>query len=159
MEAVKFLDERLDGIVARASDTIRRSHMEHYDNNPPNEVANRMKKMCEVLIDGLREKSSMPMARYAGRLARERFRSGFQLQEIQTAFNAIEEAVWHQILRGLRPTQFAETAGMVGAILGIGKDIVARAYVSFATDPTRPTVDVAVLFGGTEGERIEPASA
>ena len=63
----------------------------------------------------------------------------------------IEEAVWRRFLKQLPPADFASAIDLVSTVLGIGKDNLARTYVSLATRPRVPTPDLKALFQGTEG--------
>jgi len=72
---------------------------------------------------------------YAGKLADKRFEAGYDLGEVQTAFNALEEASWQRALADLDPSELADALGLVGTLLGAGKDALARRYVP--SPPTR----------------------
>ena len=91
-----------------------------------------------------------PMIAYAQSLAEERFEAGYDLVEVQTAFNALEEASWRRVLADLDPTEFADALGLVSTLLGAGKDALARRYVSLAADTHAPSLDVRALFAGTD---------
>ena len=58
----------------------------------------------------------MPMNRHAEDIAQKRFRFGFELFEIQTAFNVLEEAIWKRMATLLEPKEFAGTMALVGTI-------------------------------------------
>jgi hypothetical protein len=90
------------------------------------------------------------MIQYTEKIARQRYSAGFELFEVQTAFNVLEEAIWKRILRDAEPHDIAEAIGLVSTILGAGKDSLARAYVSLATRSKAPAVDLKALFAGTE---------
>jgi hypothetical protein len=91
------------------------------------------------------------MIAHAEGIARERFEAGFDLWEVQTAFNVLEEAIWVRILKELAPTDFAEALGIISTVLGVGKDTLARRYVSLASRSRVPTLNLQSLFTGTEG--------
>ena len=84
-------------------------------------------------------------------IAAERFTSGYDLSEVQNAFNALEGAIWTRVFAALEPGQYAEALGLVTTILGAGKDALAREYVSLATDTHAPSLDLRALFAGTAG--------
>ncbi len=52
--------------------------------------------------------------------------------------------------RCLPAKSFALGIGLIGTVLAAGKDALARAYVSHATRPHVPTLDLSRLFAGTE---------
>ncbi len=84
-------------------------------------------------------------------LAGERFEAGFDIAEVQTAFNVLEEAIWRTVLSRLRPEELVEAAAQVGTVLGVGKDVLARRWVSLASHRHVPSLDVRALFGGATG--------
>jgi hypothetical protein len=91
------------------------------------------------------------MVAHTDSIARERFASGFDLWEVQTAFNVLEEAIWVHILKELPPTEYAEALGLVSTVLGTGKDTLARRYVSLASKTKASTLNLQSLFTGMEG--------
>jgi hypothetical protein len=49
------------------------------------------------------------------------------------------------------PDAYAEALGLVTTALGAGKDALARAYVSLASETHAPSLDLTPLFDGTGG--------
>ena len=126
-------------------------HVRHYESVGETEVRQRLEALYDHVLDALRSRNLGPIVASAEQVARERFEAGYDLSEVQTAFNALEEATWSRIFAGLQPTQFAEALGLVGTILGAAKDALARTYVSLATNTHAPSLDLQALFAGTEG--------
>jgi hypothetical protein len=91
------------------------------------------------------------MLSYAEQVAEERFNAGYDLSEVQTAFNTLEEATWSRVFAELEPAEFAQALGLVSTVLGAAKDALARTYVSLATNAHAPSLDLHALFEGTEG--------
>ena len=89
------------------------------------------------------------MVQYTERIARQRYLSGFELFEVQTAFNVLEEVIWKRILSDMEPKDIVEAIGYISTILGAGKDTLARTYVSLAARGKAPAVDLKALFAGT----------
>jgi hypothetical protein len=69
---------------------------------------------------------------------------------VQTAFNVLEEVLWLRILKQFPPAEQGEALGLVGTVLGAGKDALARKYVSMATRTRTPSLNLQALFSGTE---------
>ena len=92
------------------------------------------------------------MIAHAETIARERFEAGFDLSEVQTAFNVLEEAIWVRVLKNLPPNELAEALGLISTVLGGGKDALARSYVTLASKTKSPSLNLQSLFAGTEGE-------
>ena len=89
-----------------------------------------------------------PICEYAQHVAEERFDAGFGIAEVQSAFNVLEEAIWHVVLAQLPADDLLEAAGLVGTILGAGRDALARTWVSLATSQHVPSLDLTALFEG-----------
>jgi hypothetical protein len=90
------------------------------------------------------------MITHAESIGRERFNAGFDLWEVQTAFNVLEEVIWTRIIKEFPAAEYAEALGLVSTVLGTGKDTLARVYVALASKSKAPTLDLRRLFTGTE---------
>jgi hypothetical protein len=91
------------------------------------------------------------MVAHADSIARERFNAGYDLWEVQTAFNVLEEAIWLRLMKELPPAELPEALGLVSTILGIGKDTLARRYVSLAAKTKVTSLNLQSLFTGIDG--------
>lgn len=89
------------------------------------------------------------MVQYTERIARQRYLTGFELFEVQTAFNVLEEVIWKRIISQMNPNDVAEAIRLVSTILGAGKDTLARTYVALAARAKAPVMDLKALFAGT----------
>ena len=87
---------------------------------------------------------------YAVNVAEERFKAGFDISEVQAAFNALEEAMWRQIVESAAPEELAEATGLLNTVLGFGKDVLARTYVSLASRRHVRSLDLTAMFAGTQ---------
>jgi hypothetical protein len=108
----------------------------------------RLERLHELTLECLQRKNAEPMRRYVEDIANERFTSGFELFEVQTAFNVLEESIWKKMLAELDPPEFVRAIGLISTILGIGKDTLARAYVALASKAKAPSLDLKALFAG-----------
>ena len=151
METAEFLTRERQPIVDAADAALARTHTRHYETAGANEVHRRLEALFDRLLEALSTRDLGSVLAYAQRVAQERFNAGYDLSEVQTAFNALEEATWSRVFAELEPSQFAETLGLVSTILGAAKDALARKYVSLATNTHAPSLDLHALFVGTEG--------
>ena len=143
----EFLARERSSILGAADTALRRAHARHYES----EVQRRLEALFDQLLRALDERDVTGMLTYAEQVAEERFNAGYDLSEVQTAFNALEEATWARAMSELESTELAETLGLVSTILGTGKDALARRYVSLATRAHVPSLDLRALFTGTGG--------
>ena len=149
MSLIQLLKRNPEKILMEASQTLSRSHLKHYETDGNAETHQRLRSLYELTIRCLRQKSATPMVQYTEKIARQRYLSGFELFEVQTAFNVLEEVIWKRILSDMEPKDIVEAIGYISTILGAGKDTLARTYVSLAARGKAPAVDLKALFAGT----------
>ena len=151
MNLHQMLQDHSSEIIAEATESMRRSHIKHYESAGPEHTRQRLKALYVLTVRAVKEKNLGPMIAHVETIAHERFASGFDLWEVQTAFNVLEEAIWGRILKELTPPDYAEALGLVSTVLGAGKDTLARQYVSLASKIKAPSLNLQSLFTGTEG--------
>jgi hypothetical protein len=154
MDLYQFLHERTSEVISEAEQGIRRSHLKHYEKEGAEAIHQKLKALYVLTARAVKERNLGPMIAHADSIARERFASGFDLWEVQTAFNVLEEVVWNRILKELPPAEFAEALGLVSTVLGTGKDTLARTYVTLASKTKTPTLNLKSLFTGTESQNL-----
>lgn len=145
---IGFLASQRTRIVDTAAATLQRLNARHYDTLGPDEVHRRVEALYDSVLAAVARHDTTVMLAYAETLAHERFEAGYDLAEIQTAFNVLEEVVWSAVFDTLEPHQYATTLGPVTATLGAGKDAMAASYVLLATRAHVPAVDLESLFAG-----------
>ena len=150
MDLGQLLDESGEEIVAEATEALDRAHMTHYDESSREENRERLAKLYELTRRCVREKDLLPMVEYSHEVARSRYRDGFDLGEVQTAFNVLEEAIWTRVTNKLRPEAYPEAFGRTSTVLGAGKQALALEYVNLVSHArTMETLDWTAMFKGT----------
>jgi hypothetical protein len=150
VDVARFLEERRRSIVDDAAQAARRAHLRHYE--AEGFIEQRLPVLFDMLIDSISKGDLSSIVAYCRGAAAARFTAGFDLSEVQTAFNVLEEATWRHALEGLSPVEFAFAIGLVSTALGAGKDALARAYVSHAAQVHAPSLDLSRLAGGTDDD-------
>ena len=115
----------------------------------PEEVQRRLEALFDIVFDCLSERRLDRIVRYAEQIAHDRFNAGVGIGEVQTAFNVLEESMWHHIVAGVPNEELAESLGLLTTVLGVGKDALARTYVSLASHEHVSSLDLRALFQGT----------
>ena len=151
MDTAGFLALKRGAIVTEAEDVLNRLHERHYEAVAPSEVKERLNMLYDQLADAVSERSLSSVIAYACTVARERFDAGYDLSEVQAAFNALEAATWTRIIADLEADELAEALGLVSTVFGAAKDALGRQYVSLATRSHAPSLDLRALFEGTDG--------
>ncbi|HXX63818.1 MAG TPA: hypothetical protein VEO56_08480 [Bacteroidota bacterium] len=146
-----LLHERTATIIDEATGAMARAHLKNYEKAGSEHTHQRLKALYVLTARAVKERNLGPMIAHADQVARERFAAGFDLWEVQTAFNVLEEAIWSRILKELPPSEYAEALGLISTVLGTGKDTLARRYVSLASKTRASSLNLQSLFTGTEG--------
>lgn len=150
MNTAELLEQHRASIVDTAEAALGRAHARHYESAGANEARRRLETLFDGVLTAAESRDLGDMLAYSRGLAAQRFSAGYDLSEIQTAFNALEEAMWSCLLSELRPDQLAEPLALVSTILGASKDALVREWVSLATHLHTPSLDVRALFAGTD---------
>lgn len=150
MNLYQLLQDHSSEILQEATEAMVRARAKHYEEAGREHVHQRLKALYVLTMRGVKERNLGPMVAHVENIAHERFASGYDLWEVQTAFNLLEEAVWKRILKDLPAAEYAEALGLVSTVLGVGKDTLARRYVSLATKAKAPSLNMQSLFSGTE---------
>ncbi len=151
MTLIEILDREREAILAEAFEAMQNADLRHYAAAGERTSRARLEALLDAVRDAIVGRTLMPIETHAETVAQERFRAGFGLGEVQTAYNVLEEAVWRRIESELPKDDLAEALALVSTMMGAGKDHLARAYVSLATNRRVPTIDVKALFRGTSG--------
>ncbi|MBP1683713.1 MAG: hypothetical protein H6Q27_1280 [Ignavibacteriaceae bacterium] len=135
-------------IINEAFYSLERSHLKHYDTSRADENWQRLAKLFDLTLNGVRTRSLVEMVTYSEKIAKERFESGFDLHEVHTAYNVLEESIWKTIIKEVDSADLAESLGLISTVLGTGKEALAIAYVSLASKQKVKSLNLTQLFKG-----------
>ncbi len=148
MDAHLTLTSAETSIIDEAFATLRAAHASHYDAQGEAATRQRLRALFWLATAAMRDRQLCPMIRHSDRVARERFRAGFCIEELQAAYNALEVAMWRHLVAELPQVELVEPIGVLSTVMGAGKDALARAYVSMASRRHVPALDLSALFSG-----------
>ena len=148
MNLAERIEPHADQIVAEATEVISQARLHHYGASGEQVTSARLADLLEKVLDSVRSGSPLTVVEHAENVARERYEGGFRIDELQVAFNALEEALWRLLVREVPADELVESLGQLGAVLGAGKDQLARTYVALASRHHHPAIDVGVLQQG-----------
>lgn len=137
-------------ILSESFEGLTRCRLTHYESAGAEEMRRRLARLFALLADAVAERDLEPVLAYAREVARQRFTEGVDLQEVQSAINVLEEAVWRRIVKEVPPEGLAEALGLVSTVLGVCKDTMASTYVALATKRHAGSLDMTALFRGTQ---------
>ena len=149
MELDVLLDKAEPQVLDEAYASLQRSQVAHYQAAGEVLTRQRLADLFHLVVAAIRDRDLAAVGAYSEKVARERFESGFDVSEVQTAYNALEEAMWRTVVAAEPPTALAEAIGLLSTVLGFGKDALAREYVSLASHHHVGSLDLKALFRGT----------
>ena len=101
IDQAAFLRRERESILDAARTALTRMHTPHYQSIGEETVRERLSALFDMVVDGLAARDLGPIVAYAEQVATERFEAGYDLTEVQVAFNALEEATWASVLHEL----------------------------------------------------------
>jgi hypothetical protein len=148
MELIEALEGRSEALVDDAVALLEHRLVPPFKHVEPEVLKERLGKSMQTLIQALRERHPLPALEHGKRVAHARFNAGYQLEEIQTAFNALEETIWQFCVDEVDREQLAEGLVMVAHVVGAIKDQLGRTYVELASHHRAPSINTSRLFAG-----------
>jgi hypothetical protein len=150
MNIITLLEKNIDNVVDKSCSQICEVKLKGYTKSGSLMTRQKLTNLYKKVIECSKKKELIPMLQYTEKIAKERFASGYDLHEVQTAINSLEENIWQLIFKNIKPEKLAESLGLVSSILGAGKDNLARNYVALATKTKVSTINLQSLLSGSE---------
>jgi hypothetical protein len=148
MDVAAVLLEAEQSVLDEAYTALQRSHAAHYEAAGEAFTRQGLADLFHLVLDSIRDRDLAEIGSYAEQVATARYGQGFDISEVQMAFNALEEAMWRRVVNAEPPGDLAEAIGLLSTVLGFGKDALARKYVSLACERHVPSLDLSALFAG-----------
>lgn len=150
MDILTLLEKNIDTVVDKSCAQISDVKLKGYTKSGATMTRQKLVNLYKKVIECAKKKELIPMLQYTEKIAKERYASGYDLHEVQTAINSLEENIWQIIFKNIKPAKLAESLGLVSSILGAGKDNLARNYVALATKTKVSTINLQSLLSGSE---------
>ncbi len=147
MDLKELLRTQSSEILGNALQSLNCAHLKSYSKSSRGENKKRLLNLLTLTEKCVVEKKLIPMKEYAAKIAKERFDAGFNLHEVHTAFNALEEELWNRVTKHITPENLGEALGLVSTVLGAGKEELALSYVTLASKTRAQTLNLTELFG------------
>jgi hypothetical protein len=148
MDLDAMLMEAEPGVLDEAYSALHRRHVTHYELAGEAFTRQSLANLFTLVVTTIRTRDLAAMSAYSDGIAVERFNDGYDISEVQMAFNSLEEAMWRRVVSAEPPDDIAEAIGLLSTVLGFGKDTVARKYLSLACRRHVPSLDLSALFAG-----------
>lgn len=147
MDLDALLLEAEPEILDEAYSALHRSHVTHYELAGETFTRQAQTDLFRLVVVAIQTRDLAAMSEYSTDIAVDRYNDGYDISEVQMAFNALEEAMWRRVVAA-QPDDLAEAIGLLSTVLGYGKDAVARKYLSLACKRHVPSLDLSALFAG-----------
>jgi hypothetical protein len=147
MELDALLLEAEPDVLDEAYSSLHHSHVTHYELAGEQFTRQALADLFALVVTAIRSRDLARMSAYSEKIAVQRFNDGYDISEVQMAFNSLEEAMWRRVVSA-HPDDLAEAIGLLSTVLGYGKDAVARKYLSLACKRHVPSLDLSALFAG-----------
>ena len=118
-----------------------------------------VRQLFRLVLRCLHAERAKPIIRPSEQIATHCYAAGIDLAEIQEAFDVLAEVLWRHLAGALADGQLIQALGLLSAIVGAGKDAMARTYVALATrdrneqyeQHEQPAGEPAAAGAGSEG--------
>ena len=147
MDLKELLKTQSSEILDGALQSLNCAHLKSYSKSSPGENKKRLLNLLTLTEKCVGEKRLLPMKEYSAQIAKERFDAGFDLHEVHTAFNALEEEIWNRVTKNISAENLGEALGLISTVLGAGKEELALSYVTLASKTRTQTLNLTELFG------------
>lgn len=149
MELVTTLQASEPAILDEAFSSLEQLHVHHYETAGERFTRTALDDLFTLVVTAIEHRDLSGVIQFAEGLAEQRFSSGFDISEVQTAFNSLETAMWRRVVATEPAADLPEAVGLLSTVFGVAKDALARRYVSLASQKRVPSLDLSALFGGT----------
>lgn len=128
MTLLELLYNKPDLILLDSTDNLVRANLPHYKLLNAEKIRLRLLKLFQALVRCVEANSCEEMLKFMEKVSDERFASGFELNEVQTAINILEESLWRQINKFVDSDKQVSAMKQVACILTKAKDELADEY-------------------------------
>jgi len=150
MNPLQFLKDNSSTIINEATEIVTSLKLKGYTRVGKERTKQKLEELLKKIMTCIKKRSLMPIISYTDKIAKERFNSGYDLYEVQSAINSLELVIWNKIFQQVPPENLAQVLGTISTVIGASKDNLARMYVSLATNTKKPTLNLTSLFEGSE---------
>lgn len=148
MDLHTALVEARTGLVDEAFAALHVLELEHYVHAGPEVTRQRLEGLYDLVVAAIDDRDVSAVVRYADEVAQERFSAGFDVSEVQLAFNVLETSMWRHVVATVDADDLTAAIGLVSTVFGCAKDELARRYVSLAAERHVTSLDLSALFRG-----------
>ena len=128
MTLLEMLYYKTDLILLDTTDGLVKAHLTHYKNLQPELIRFRLMKLFNALVKSIEKNSCEEIKEFMDKITGERYELGFELYEVQTAINILEESLWKNIQKYIDDDKQIAAMKQVTDILTKAKEKLAEEY-------------------------------
>jgi hypothetical protein len=129
MTFMELLKTNPDKILFDATEFLSRSNLENYNKLNPERLRAKLARLYFITRECAEQNSHEPVAKYISEIAPNRFESGFELYEVQTAINILEECFWKNIVEKVDENEKLHALVKSHEILCAAKESLAKSFM------------------------------
>ncbi len=134
MTLLELCYNKPDLILLDSTNSLVRAQLEHYKHLTPEKLRLRLLRLFQALVKSLEANSCESITKFMEKTSDERFESGYELHEVQTAVNIMEECLWKKIAEFVYRDQQISAMKQVTCILAKAKESLANEYSLLSTE-------------------------
>ncbi len=134
MKLIELLHQKPDLILLDSTDNLVRSNLKHYKKLNPENIRIRLNHLFQTLVTCVETGSCNEMVTFMDKVSDERFESGFEIHEVQTAINILEESLWRNIGKFVDNDKQVNAMKEVTGILSKAKEEMANEYAMLSKE-------------------------
>ena len=128
MTLLELCYNKPDLILLDSTNSLVRAQLQHYKHLTPEKLRFRLLRLFQALVKSLEANSCDSMTHFMEQVSDERYESGYELQEVQTAINIMEECFWKKISEFVFADQQIAAMKQVTCILSKAKETLVNEY-------------------------------
>ena len=125
---IDILRESEQSIVEKAAVNLGNYRLKQYEMAKLSEIEWWLGALFSALCDSIQQESLKPFLEYSEKLGKLRAEKGFDLKEVQIAYNLLEEHIWEVVLEKGNPKTRVEDLTQIAEIVAAGKDKLTKWY-------------------------------
>jgi hypothetical protein len=141
-------------ILAEAATAVR--WLAHYRQDG-GRAAERLGALLRLVQEAVQSRDLEGLLVHARRVAADRRAAGYGVAEVERAFDALEEAIWHRARAGLSPAEQVWGLSLVGTAMAHARIALRTAFAALEPDAMGPALDLSRIFRNAEAARGAPA--
>ncbi len=148
MKLYELLEAKREEIISEAYRSLERAHLKSYASTGNEENMYRLTMLFDITIECIEKKNLQPIIQHSESVSRRRYEASYDLHEVHTAFNVLEESLWKRILHDIESDELGDALGTISTILGAGKETLALTYVNLVSKSKSKSLNLSSLFSG-----------